>query len=298
MDNEIIDIIRSSIKEVITGNDISVKSSIDEDDDISVKESLKKDNDNKHIYNEFSLQHELGIKLRTKLKEKNKSNYLVQFERNITSFKNLPVEYQINENKIDKAKINKDFKKSEIDILIVNKAKPNEKFAIELKYHRKELGEVPDFIYNCVVDMWFVKRMVDKGVIKNGFCVVVTEDNDIYDAKRKITEDMRKNYIHFKDEDKTEVVKLVENKICIKKEENIKCLIRGDEEWNDKYNVVKKKPKTTNEYYYINTKEFYTEENSKGEKNTKLINWNLIKGEAKYYIKEFKKQTFYDVSVK
>ena len=32
----------------------------------------------------------------------------------------MPVEYQINENKIDKAKINKDFKKSEIDILIVN----------------------------------------------------------------------------------------------------------------------------------------------------------------------------------
>ena len=40
MDNEIIDIIRNSIKEVITGNDISFKSSIDEDDDISVKESL------------------------------------------------------------------------------------------------------------------------------------------------------------------------------------------------------------------------------------------------------------------
>lgn len=283
MDNEIIDIIRSSIKEVITGKNISVKSSIDEDD-----------YNKKNIYNEFSLQHELGIKLRAKLKEKNKSNYLVQFERNITSFKNLPVEYQINENKIDKAKINKAFKKSEIDILIVNKAKSNEKFAIELKYHRKELGQVPDFIYNCVVDMWFVKRMVDKGVIKNGFCVVVTEDNDIYDTKRKITEDMRKNYIHFKDEDKTEVVKLVENKICIEKEENNKCLIKGDEEWNDEYNVVKKKPKTTNEYYYINTREFYTEENSKGEKNTKLINWNLIKGDAKYYIKEFKKQTFYD----
>lgn len=280
MDNEIIDIIRNSIKEVITGNDISVK------------ESLEKDNDKKHIYNEFSLQHELGIKLRDKLKEKNKSNYLVQFERNITSFKNLPVKYQSNENKI--AKIKDDFKKSEIDILIVNKAKSNEKFAIELKYHRKELGQVPDFIYNCVVDMWFVKRMVDKGVIKNGFCVVVTEDNDIYDAKRKITEDMRKNYIHFKDEDKTEVVKLVENKICIEKEENNKCLIKGDEKWNDEYNVVKKKPKTTNEYYYINTREFYTEENSKGEKNTKLINWNPIKGDAKYYIKEFKKQTFYD----
>lgn len=286
MDNEIIDIIRSSIKEVITGNDISVKSSIDEDDDISVKESLKKDNDNKHIYNEFSLQHELGIKLRNKLKEKNKSNYLVQFERNITSFKNLPVEYQINENKIDKAKINKDFKKSEIDILIVNKAKPNEKFAIELKYHRKELGEVPDFIYNCVVDMWFIKRMVEKGLISKGYCVVVTEDKDIYDPEREITDNMRSNYIHFKDEDKTEVVKSVE------KESG--TLNKINDKWNDEYNVVKKKPKTTNEYYYINTKEFYTEENSKGEKNTKLINWNLIKGEAKYYIKEFKKQTFYD----
>ena len=274
MGNEKTDIsnrIRKCIVEVIEGNG----------DDIS---GLNKDDDKKHIYNEFSLQHELGIKLRDELE----GNCLVQFERNLLSFKNLPQKYKTMDKEkevINKVEVRKAFKKSEIDILVVNKDDKddtNEKYAIELKYHRKEMGEVPDFLYNCVVDMWFVKRMVENNVIKKGFCVVVTEDKGIYDKDREIKEGMRNNYIHFKDEDKTDVVKLDEN--------NTGSITKNDEKWKDVYNVVKKKTKSKDEkkktksedkYYYINTREFYTEE------NTKMINWMPINDEAKYYIKEF-----------
>lgn len=273
--NDISNRIRKCVVDVIEGNG----------NDISVKESLNECNDDKkHIYNEFSLQHELGIKLRDELE----GNCLVQFERNLLSFKNLPQKYKTMDKEkevINKVEVRNDFKKSEIDILVVNKDDKddtNEKYAIELKYHRKEMGEVPDFLYNCVVDMWFVKRMVEKNVIKKGFCVVVTEDKGIYDKDREIKEGMRNNYIHFKDEDKTDMVKLDEN--------NTGSITKTDEKWKDVYNVVKKKTKSKDEkkktksedeYYYINTREFYTEE------NTKMINWKQINDEAKYYIKEF-----------
>ena len=63
---EIIKIIKSCINDLIRRNDISVIKSVQEDDV-----------NRKYIYNEFSLQHELGIVLREKLKDK---NYIVQFE--------------------------------------------------------------------------------------------------------------------------------------------------------------------------------------------------------------------------
>jgi len=63
------------------------------------------------IYNEFSLQHELGIYLRNTI-----TNYKVQFERNVSFF--------TNDNKTTKR---------EIDISIFNDDK-SEKYAIELKH--------------------------------------------------------------------------------------------------------------------------------------------------------------------
>ena len=204
----------------------------------------------------------------------------MQFERNIASFNNLPQEYKIN-----KSKIKKDFKKCEIDILIINAKNNKEKYAIELKYHKKKIGEVPDFIYNCIVDMWFVKRMVEKNLIAKGFCVVVTEDKDIYNPERKVKEDMRKNYIHFKDENKNKTETETETVKPAPKDSN--KLKKNDDKWKDIYIVVKKDSKSKNEYNYINTREFYTED-----KNTKIVKWkdidkNKEDEEGKYYMKEF-----------
>ena len=86
-------------------------------------------NEEVEVYNEFSLQHELGIFLRAKLTE-NK----VQFERN-TKFFGITGTV-----------------KHEIDIVIYNE---NEKYAIELKYPLN--GQYPEQMYRhqlCMVDAY------------------------------------------------------------------------------------------------------------------------------------------------
>ena len=89
----------------------------------SVKKSLNTgNNDEKYIYNEISLQHELGEYLRRRLNKSDYERFIVQYERNITSF--------------DEFKGNTaDLRKREIDIVIIDKEK-NENFVIELKYHK------------------------------------------------------------------------------------------------------------------------------------------------------------------
>ena len=72
------------------------------------------------IYNEFSLQHELGFFLRNLLPD-----CKVQFERNVKSL--FPAIAA--------------FTKREIDIAIVSRDKNELKFAIELKYPRNGLIE-------------------------------------------------------------------------------------------------------------------------------------------------------------
>ena len=84
---------------------------------------LQKNENFENIYNEFSLQHELGIFLRKRL-----SNiYKVEFERNISFF-------------LGKENSKKLIKK-EIDIVIYDKEK-NKKIAIELK--RPLNGQYPE----------------------------------------------------------------------------------------------------------------------------------------------------------
>lgn len=189
MDNEIIDIIRSSIKEVITGNNISVKSSIDEDD-----------YNKKNIYNEFSLQHELGLLLREKLKDYR--NYLVQFERNITSFSEIS-KYK----DLEKDDIKNIFKKSEIDIVIVNMNNTKEKYAIELKYHKEDDGRIPNTIYDCVKDMYFTNALVNELDFCYTVCVTISEDNMFYSNDKKVTNRRKlQNYMYFeKDISKEEI---------------------------------------------------------------------------------------------
>lgn len=87
------------------------------------------------IYNEFSLQHELGIFLRKKLQD-----YRIQFERNVSYF----------------TSDNKTIKR-EIDITIFNEDK-SEKYAIELKCPLN--GQYPEQMYSFVKDikLFFLKK--------------------------------------------------------------------------------------------------------------------------------------------
>ena len=101
---------------------------------------------NIEIYNEFSLQHELGIFLRNKI-----SDFKIQFERNISFF--YPTVKTI---------------KREIDICIYDEGK-TEKYAIELKFPRN--GQYPEQMYKFVRYIKFMEELKNLGFTKT-FCLV------------------------------------------------------------------------------------------------------------------------------
>lgn len=109
------------------------------------------------IYNEFSLQHELGIYLREVLKL-----YKVQFERNVSFF-------TTNNNTI----------KKEIDISVFSEDK-NEKYAIELKCPLN--GQYPEQMYSFVKDIKFMEQLKERGFTRN-YCVALVSDKPFYDGK-------------------------------------------------------------------------------------------------------------------
>ena len=107
------------------------------------------------IYNEFSLQHELGVFLRERLGE-----YKVQFERNIKFFK---LSGTI---------------KHEIDIVIYN---DTEKYAIELKYPKN--GQYPEQMYSFIKDIIFMEQLKTLGF--NGtYCLTMVTDKNFYSGKK------------------------------------------------------------------------------------------------------------------
>lgn len=110
------------------------------------------------IYNEFSLQHELGIFLRRSL-----PNYRVQFERNISFFTS-------------------DIKtiKKEIDITIFNEDK-SEKYAIELKCPLN--GQYPEQMYSFVKDIKFIEELKSRGFTKTA-AVVLVSDKPFYKGNK------------------------------------------------------------------------------------------------------------------
>ncbi len=102
------------------------------------------------IYNEFSLQHELGIFLRNKLPD-----YKIQFERNVSFFTN-----------------ETDTIKKEIDISIFNEDK-SEKFAIELKHPLN--GQHPEQMYSFAKDIKFMEELKERGFIRTAVVTLVSD---------------------------------------------------------------------------------------------------------------------------
>lgn len=104
------------------------------------------------IYNEFSLQHELGIYLRNAVGPK----WKVQFERSVSFF-------EIS---------NPAFHKKEIDIVIFTPDKTN-KQAIELKFPRN--GQHPEQMFSAVKDVAFLEQLVEFGFCRSDFIIVVDD---------------------------------------------------------------------------------------------------------------------------
>lgn len=112
------------------------------------------------VYNEFSLQHELGCYLRKRLPV----SYKVQFERNSKFFG---------------IGFNGETTKHEIDIVIFN---DSERFAIELKYPLN--GQYPELMYSFINDIKFMEEMKNSG-FKETYCLILVEDKNYYSGRKK-----------------------------------------------------------------------------------------------------------------
>lgn len=110
------------------------------------------------IYNEFSLQHELGLFLRTQL-----VGCKIEFERNVSHFK--------------LAKSN--FEKKEIDIAVTSPT--GERLsAIELKYPRN--GQFPESMFSFCKDIAFLEQLVSSG-FQCAYFLAVADHKLFYSGK-------------------------------------------------------------------------------------------------------------------
>ncbi len=107
------------------------------------------------IYNEFSLQHELGIFLRSQLPE-----HKVQFERNTKFF---GVGGTV---------------KHEIDIVVYS---DTERYAVELKYPVN--GQYPEQMYSFVKDILFMEQLKNNGFDAT-YSLTVVNDRNFYSGKK------------------------------------------------------------------------------------------------------------------
>lgn len=110
------------------------------------------------IYNEFSLQHELGVYLRQNLHD-----LKVQFERNVAFF----------------GFDGKQFEKREIDISIFSPDQQDLKVAIELKFPRN--GQYPEQMFSFCKDIVFLEQLRSAGFDDCVF-IVVADDRLFYEG--------------------------------------------------------------------------------------------------------------------
>lgn len=115
---------------------------------------------NDNVYNEFSLQHELGFYLREKLK-----SFKVEFERNVKFFSD-----NQDENFLKK------FVKKEMDIVAYKENTKNlEKYAIELKYPTN--GAYPRRMFQFVEDIKFMEQVKDELGFTKTYCLTLISDS-------------------------------------------------------------------------------------------------------------------------
>lgn len=220
----------------------------------SVIKSLEAKGRNKekdiYIYNEISLQHELGIYLR--------KDHIIKFEVNLNK-KN-----QINS------------RKTECDILILN-SKGDAEYAIELKYLPKDCG-VPRRMFQCVEDMVFMKDVAQALDIKT-YCIVITEDKNYYVGQANKNKNVIEMHLKNAKDDQKKILKEIKNNF--EKYPSIYEYFRegNEEKWkNGKYIYSQLK----NEEPVVCIEDF------KGQ--IEKIDWKPLMGDSKYYILSFERR--------
>lgn len=104
------------------------------------------DNDYKYkIYNEISLQHELGNFLEDE-------GYEVFYEKNM---------YKCQQEDAKKKDEKDDWVKKEADIVAIDR-KTSRKYAIELKFAQSKNGQIPEEMYQFVKDICFMEQVLEK----------------------------------------------------------------------------------------------------------------------------------------
>jgi hypothetical protein len=111
------------------------------------------------IYNEFSLQHEIGVFLRSRL-----AGVKIQFERPVTFFS------------FKRAQ----FIKTEIDISVISTA-GRPQYAIELKFPRA--GQVPEQMFKACQDIVFLEQLVQAG-FEHGYFIMAADDHLFHRGNR------------------------------------------------------------------------------------------------------------------
>jgi len=114
------------------------------------------------IYNEFSLQHELGCFLRSRFPH---PEYKIQFERPVSFF-------DLNRSS---------FVKKEIDVSVFTPDR-TVRVAIELKFPRN--GQHPEQMFKFCQDVSFVEQLVDAG-FDAGIAVLVVEGRLFYQGRNQ-----------------------------------------------------------------------------------------------------------------
>lgn len=118
------------------------------------------------IYNEFSVQHELGIHLRCSL-SRGLPSTKVQFERPVSFFG------------LERS----DFAEKEIDISVFT-SDLSVKHAVELKYPRT--GQYPEQMFSACKDICFLEQLCKRG-FGRCFFIMVADDPTFYEERTKTT---------------------------------------------------------------------------------------------------------------
>ena len=162
------------------------------------------------IYNEISLQLELGKYLEKELNKDGHNNYKIFFEKNMydKDTKNTK------QNKTDP------WIKREADVVIIDK-KNNNKYAIELKFARKENAHVPVSMYEFIKDIHFMEQVKKYNNYTETYNLIIVNNNNFFIDSRNNNKKNRKTYKFYK----------------IFRNENEKVIIPNNQKY---YNPVKK----------------------------------------------------------
>jgi hypothetical protein len=200
-----------------------------------IDESLAELIDKDFIYNEFSLQHELGIYLREKLGKE----YQIRFERNV-------IDEKWGENEDEKY-----WEKKEMDIFIEKDS--GNKYAIELKFPQN--GQYPEQMYSFIKDIKFMEQVREKANART-FVLTLVDDKNFYqetgrEKKEKDNEKLIYWYFRQKKEgDKP--IRQIEKNVVIPKPTGIKEKeISLANEYSIKWETIPDYESTSYRYYFF-----------------------------------------------